>query len=94
MRLTDVLEKALVAIEQSGGTASPVGGGSWRGASGQELRIESTTVQYWVGTKTIYALVNCGALDRCWNSPCAWRDTYELTDKGRALAEKLRETDS
>lgn len=58
---------ALVAINESGGEAIALGGGSWRGADGALLTYDPpdpNSLQRNVSTSTIYALQDRGLLER------------------------------
>jgi hypothetical protein len=69
-KLSAHMQRTLDAIRAHGGTASPEGGGWWRGADGARLDVQ---------TKTIYALARRQLLRRTGQAREAWRDTYVVS---------------
>lgn len=81
-KTSEHMNRAIEVIRLGGGTATPEGGGWWKGADGVRLRHQNVTLggTYTepVGTQTIYALTRRGLLKRTGKHRESWRDTYEL----------------
>lgn len=80
--ISEHMRRAMDTIRAQGGSATPEGGGWWKGADGKRLRHQNVALggdyQEPVVTRTIYALARRNILKRTGKHAAAWRDTYVI----------------
>lgn len=92
-KLSDVMLRALVAIDDHGGRAVAQGGGAWLGDDGEVLTYEppAPSLQNVVFTNTIYALEARGMLAREDTEKPVYRHQAprRMTDRARQVIEEI-----